>query len=193
MSVNAIGAVTIGTQIYLFGGYSSSLDNYLDKIYRFNTETQALYTLDLKLPRPASHFGAAALGTKIYIFGGYNGIDGFDTISMIDTEAYTVSELKTKLPFTWRTFGVGVVDTEIYLLGGYTNGWSTDAIVVFRPINSIDLSEGYIRVFARPDKNYFKLLSNTTIGVECVYKGNAENIGEPVEAYLYQNNQWTLI
>lgn len=88
---------------------------------------------------------------------------------------------------------MAAVDSEIYILGGYSVSWPTSKIHKFRPIDSIELSEGYIRVFASPDKNYFKLLPNTTIGVECVYKGNAENIGEPVEVYLYKNNEWTLI
>jgi hypothetical protein len=112
---------------------------------------------------------------------------------MIDTETSTSSELKTKLPFPLESCVAAEVDSEIYILGGYKPTWPTDAIHKFRPIDSIGLTEGYIRVFARPDKNYFKLLPNTTIGVECVYKGNENNIGEPVEAYLYKNNEWTLI
>ena len=68
---------SIGTKIYLFGGYNGTAQN---TIYEFDTETETIATLETTLPTPCSEMGCSNYGNKVYLFGGY-GSSALNTIN----------------------------------------------------------------------------------------------------------------
>ena len=107
-----ISAVTVGTKIYLFGGYTGSA--YLNTINVFDTVNNTISTLSTTLYKGDYGIAAAAVGTKIYLFGGSMS----DTISVFDTENNSISTLSTKLPNVIGGAAAIPTNNKIYLFGG---------------------------------------------------------------------------
>lgn len=191
----SMGCAVVGTKIYLFGGRPvSTTSNRLDKIEVFDTETQTISTLDVKLPQVNCEITCVAIGSKIYLFGGnggaYNTTTPLNVIYVFDTETQTFTTLDTVLPTGTYSMGAINVGNDIYLFGG--NGMST--------INKFslthDLAQNNIEIITAY-KNFFNIVNTDTmqveIGVDSVLIGNADNQAENCEAYLYKNEQWTQI
>jgi hypothetical protein len=180
---NLVGAATYATadSIYLFGGETSAYAQQSKYIQVFDATTETISTLSAKLPNVASFMASAAIGDNVYLFGGK--IDNFvnnsayDTIVTFDTNSRTISTSDLKLPTPLRGATAEAVGTTIYIFGGYIGG------NVY-----IDTIQKY---------GYALPLANKSVGIVAdikeFYKGNAYNSGEPVEAYIYKNGEWTLI
>ena len=107
---------SVGTNIYLFGGYDGSSYHY--KIYKYNTTTETIEQLGAVLPSSKSNMGAAAVGTNIYLFGGRYNSTRYDIILKFDSETETITTLSAKLPKQMDTIYASAVGTNIYLFGG---------------------------------------------------------------------------
>jgi N-acetylneuraminic acid mutarotase len=183
-----MSCATIGTKIYLFGGYSAySSSEMYDTIYRFDTETEVIETLDATLPTACGRMGSAIIGTKIYLFGGTN----LDTINVFDTETETIETLNTTLTEPSDSMGCAAIGNRIYLFGGN----KLNTITKFTLTSP--LSQGNIELQTSFLNNVFKLINTDTaqveMGVENVYIGNENNEAELCEAYLHNGIEWAVI
>lgn len=102
-------AAAIGTDIYLFSGFSS---DYKKIAYKYDTLTDT-YTRVSDIPTGRYYGSAVAIGTDIYLVGGY----GAETqMYKYNTLTDTYTEMST-IPFSVRASGVAVVGTDIYMFG----------------------------------------------------------------------------
>lgn len=108
---------TVGTRIYLFGGYNSSSfsNSYIvTKAYYFDTVSQT-FTM---IAAPSNHFieaGTAVIGTDIYLIGGRNSSGTATTrITKYDTllDTYTIVAY---LPAAYTNCRAAAVGTDIYI------------------------------------------------------------------------------
>jgi hypothetical protein len=165
----------------LFGGARDTYVHAVNAIRVFDAATETISTLSAKLPNVASFMASAAIGDNVYLFGGKinNFVDNsaYDTIVTFDINSRTISTSDLKLPTPLRDATAEAVGTTIYIFGGYIGGnvW-------------IDTIQKY---------GYALPLANKSVGIVAdikeFYKGNAYNSGEPIEAYIYKNGEWTLI
>jgi len=109
-------AVAVGTKIYVFGCDEDG--NYSGRIQVFNTETEELTDLAIKLPYPLRDMASGVFGNDIYLFGGYDGSDYTDSIIKIDTLSETVTQIETTLDSKLGHMGSATVGKKIYLFGG---------------------------------------------------------------------------
>ena len=199
-AMSGIGAVTVGTKIYLFGGSDDGSDKG-KAIYIYDTEIDAIITSSTELPVSLSYIGTAAIGTKIYLFGGsipgeeYRAVD---TIYIFDTETYFLAISATKLLNTMLKIGVATVNSNIYLFGGLIyNINSINKTTYEKGIYSYSdvsaLETGVVKVHTSPNKNIFNITDNIEVGVEKVYLGNADGYADIVEAALYDGAKWMTI
>jgi N-acetylneuraminic acid mutarotase len=111
----------VGSKIYLFGGYTSSV-NATTHMKVFDTNEKTFGWSNMNQAR--SHTCAAAVGKYIYVFSGYN--DNYvlyDTVLRFDTEVEGGGGevLSTKMPFKAVDFSCFVVGAKVYLVGGKVN------------------------------------------------------------------------
>ncbi|WP_373486082.1 hypothetical protein [Acetobacterium malicum] len=108
---------TVGTRIYLFGGYNStsfSNSNIVTKAYYFDTVSQT-FTI---IAAPSNHYveaGTAVIGTDIYLIGGRNsGGTATTRITKYDTllDTYTIVAY---LPAAYTNCRAAAVGTDIYI------------------------------------------------------------------------------
>ena len=183
-----MSCASIGTKIYLFGGYDGS--NRLNTICVFDTKMETITTLSTTLPIAYNSMGCVSIGTKIYLLGGRTATGRLDTICVFDTKMETITTLSTTLPIAYNSMGCVSIGTKIYLFGGY-DGSDLNTINQFSLTH--DLTQNNIEVIT-DYKNFFNVVNTDTmkveIGVDSVLIGNAENKAENCEAYLYQNGTW---
>lgn len=184
-------AVTFGEKIYLLGGYTGT--SYLRTINVFDTTNNTLKTLTTSLPVDAFGYNNAVVGTKIYLFGSSVSINLFNTIYVFDMETETIELLSTTLPDRLSETSAAAIDGKIYLFGGNINTSSTvsDAIWKFTALSSLDT--GTVRVVTTGKRNLFRLFPNLETYISRVYRGNAENIPEQNEAFVFKDGEWTNI
>ena len=87
---NKGSAVTVGTDIYVFGGITGATyysTTYSDSIFKYDTISDTIETLDIKLQKATCGVGHALFGTDIYLFGGikYDAIDKIAFNSPLNT------------------------------------------------------------------------------------------------------------
>ena len=186
---------TVNNKIYIFGGYGKD-SNYYNTISVLDIDTNAMTVLSTTLPTAVYGGSSALIDNRIYLFGGIqnnkSSPDNYlDTIYMFDTNTDTVTTLGTKLPkaTAWSSFCI--FGTKVYLFGG-ANDAGTD-INVFETATRFHLDENKALVVTSPTTNLFNLLPNVIVGADLAYIGNANNEAEKVEAYIYKDDEWTLI
>ena len=115
-------ASAVGNNVYLFGGYLN--DTFLDTIYKFNTETNTLVTLETKMPVPISYAKSVSIDNKIYIFGGSINLrlegnfwrsDDVNSIYVFDTETDTITRANVSMSISQRFPSVAAVGRHIYI------------------------------------------------------------------------------
>lgn len=187
-----VASVVKGTKVYNFGAYSGT------KINVFDAETKEMKTLDTPLPRALNHMAAAAVGNKIYLFGGRTcttNIYFTNQIMMFDTETEQVVTLSQKMPHYIYDMAAASFGLNVYWLGGrYSSAESGAGIYwsnyIYKFKTTEPLPDNHLALSAHLTNNVFDLLPNVKIGVTGVFKGNASNAGEPVEAALYKDGEW---
>lgn len=197
-----LNVICVGTNIYIFGGQTSSAHS--DVIEIFDTETETISTSSVALPYGMSCIGSVAIGTKIYLFGGYNNNQYFDIIQVFDTETETLTALPVVLPTTLAGMGVGAIGNKIYLFGGqidsntYSNAiymFDTETDSISTSLIALPNSIGYMGVETIENEIYilggtdasktyydtiFKVESETIVNLEngkaWVYSNSSENL-----------------
>lgn len=156
----------IGTKIYLFGGY------YRDgmplptasTIYSFDTETETITTLSVRIPNYLADMGYGVVGRKIYLFGGWyhDSRSTSDTlfpkqIYCFDESTMTISTVNTVLPFSNANMASAVVGTQIYLFGGIRYGGGMQVGDPYSTICKYDTETDTISTLSTtlPTANYY--------------------------------------
>ena len=201
-----IGAATVGTKVYLFGGRSSS--SILKTILCFDTKTENIEQLSATLPRGMYSTCTQAINNRVYLLGGLLG--GYElgratkNICCFDVDKGTVEQLTTKLPYpvAKSESAVAGVGLAIYLLSTSAKEEGSGTLVESNDMYKFEalsmlLAENAIQIYPTLEKNMFRIVNTQTvridIGVKSVFKGNTENVGEEVEAALYQDGEWVNI
>ena len=98
-------------------------------MYCFNTYSNKLYELDVRLCIGTTSHRTVFHEEKAYIFGGLNGKQ-FDNIQIHDFKNNTLTTSEIKLPFGANCFQVGKFENKVYFMGGSlsTHNGKTDAI-----------------------------------------------------------------
>jgi len=128
--------VTVGNNIYIFGGYGQST---VSTIYKFNATNEFISTLSATLPNSGIVF-ALAVGTNIYVFG-----DNTTSIYKFDTTTDTITTLSTTLPAKINANG-----GFCFLVGGYIyiyktssyDGWACKFKVDTETVVSLEYPSG---------------------------------------------------
>lgn len=113
----AMGCTSVGTKIYLFGGYGNGAR--LSTIRVFDTKTKELRESETSLPSIRQEPGLSAYGKKIYLFGGY-GTSNLSAILVFDTETENIRTLSATLPTASSGLSCATVGTKIYVF--YSDG-----------------------------------------------------------------------
>ena len=185
------GAGVVGTKIYLFGSYYTNGNN---KIHRIDTETNTCTTLSATLAEPRGRMATLTVGSSIYLLGGMaNDYTAMNKISLFDTKTETIKDLEVTLPYTYWCAGVQGSGSEVYMFGTEEH----NHIVKFTPSVKTVLPTNNVQIHTQDGKNKFALIDTSAlkveVGVNKVYKGNAEGIGEVVEASLHNGTSWVTI
>lgn len=123
IALNNSTASAVGTNIYIFGGFTSGSTGMKNTIYKFNTVTNTISTLSQTLPQSLYLASSVAVGTNIYIFGGITtGYSNVNTILKFDTTTEKITTLSTKLNEYLYKICVEAFGDYIYCLGGYSGG-----------------------------------------------------------------------
>jgi N-acetylneuraminic acid mutarotase len=192
-ATHSIACVTVGEKIYLFGGRCANAV-ILDTINCFNSVDGTITTLSAKMSTKEYAMGYAAIGAKVYLFGGYIDSVKVDTIRCFDTAEETLITLPINLPYANANLGCASVGIKAYLFGGYTDSFNYGICCV---TSGMALGENVLQLIPHSGDNVFRLINTDTaqveIGVEKVYKGNANGIAEGVEAALHDGSSWVTI
>jgi len=106
-------AVVVSTNIYLFGSYSSSYQNYA---YKYDTLTNT-YTKLKNTPYVCFSGSAVVVGTDVYLFGSGSGSGSYSTYAYkYDTLTNTYTQL-TNIPYQFSYGQTVNIGTDIYLFG----------------------------------------------------------------------------
>lgn len=137
----SISTATVNTNIYLFGGNGETVETmYQDVVRVYDTVSDTLRTLSVKLPIGSCSHGVGVYKTTIYLFGGCYVQPGhyfqerLDTIWAFDTITETLRVVSSKLPVETGDITTSVIGDKIYLFGGtWYNGGTKylDSINVF--------------------------------------------------------------
>lgn len=126
-------AVSVGNDVYLFGGIST--DGKTDAIIRYPTEGGPVEVVQ-RLPAPRSEAAAVRHGSSVYVFGGAGPSDApTDTIFRYDLTEDEVEVLDTTLPEPRGGARALMLGGDAFVFGGVTElpGEKTDRILRFDP------------------------------------------------------------
>lgn len=195
-----MGCVAIGTDIYLIGGKWGGTAS--SAIRKYDTLTQGdVVTTGLSLTNATSEVGCASVGTNIYCFGGFASSTsstyyGYNTIQKIDIEKNTVELLSQTLSNAMAGVCCATVGSNIYALGGYsrtgTNNFNHYNTIYDFAV-SVPLTANQLLLNTTLNKNLFKIINAESaeieIGVNGVYRGNANGIAELESANVFDESQ----
>ena len=190
----------IGDLVYLFRyNYSNNKNTTL---YVYDTKSDTVNKTkdfgNIGITQPA----VAVIDGLMYWFGGTGGNAGSisNVIRCFDPSTLEITTLPQTLSFKGYQTGVGVIGNDVYLFGayGYGSSNSSNHIGVYTVSGKgVAVDNGKLFIYPSLDSNRFPLINTEAvkveIGVSAIYKGNADNIGEYVEAALYKDGEWTTI
>lgn len=229
------GYATVGTKIYLFGGYkstSSSYSNIASSAYYFDTETLTFTTIAPPLSSRAE-MGIAVIGTDIYMICGRNSsgsikdtiikydtlLDNYVTVATlpasgvncratnIGTDIYVFND-KSIFKFDTITKAVTTVTTSLTwgLNGGTIISYGTDIFYfcgsgfangVTKTVGEVALPANHLLLTSLKSGRLIELFNQHGIDLKLpvsgVFKGDANNKAQRVNAYYFNNAQWNLI
>lgn len=196
VAVDSMNSAVVGKKVYLFGGNSDN--GVLDTILCFDSETNKVDQLSATLPYPQYDIGVGAIGRRVYLFGGYQDGNATNTIHCFDTETEKIEQLPIELAYrtTKEMSQIATTEDIAYLFGGKIGNLTSEDIYKFEALSML-LAENVIQIYPASGTNMFRIVNTPTvrleIGVESVFKGNAENVGERVEAAIYRDGEWQTI
>ncbi len=122
-------AVTIGGQVYLFGGGNGTSQS--DAILRVDPGSGATAAAG-RLPAPSSDQSAAVIGGTAYVVGGYTGARWLDTV--IAWRPGSAARVVGHLPTPTRYAAVAAAGGRLIVAGGsLPDGGASDAVLAFDP------------------------------------------------------------
>lgn len=197
-----IGAIAVGTKIYLFGGYARWFRDHTNyaTIQIFDTLTSTVQLLDTNLLSGGYDFGISSVGNKIYLFGQhyttqsgttlYNSF--YNRIQVFDIINNTIQRLDIQLPSGTANIGTSAVGTKIYLFGGQTSNDSLSTINQFTV--AIPLIKNNLLLTTSSTSKEISLVTTSSFdlieNIGDAYIGNNNNEAEQVKIALYQDNEW---
>lgn len=126
MPLTSSFCAAVGTKIYIFGGretvniYQSNY-NYNRDTYCYDTETDTIETLSVKLPKSMcarnNPYGCIAVGTKIYTLGWFTHDNDGHEIYCFDTVSNTFSLCSGTTPYD-NNMAACAIGKRIYYFGG---------------------------------------------------------------------------
>lgn len=185
--------------------YWSSFDDGNGGMYLFNTtttdyfdaKTQTFTSVGVTPDSRPDKMAIQQLGTRLYLFGGVNGGSNSKSIRYIDVKTLEQGVIDIVLPYWTKAVVSAAVGEKIYLFGGGTPVDLSNIIQCFSPDLVSLLENGTLQILPSLTNNTFNLINTDTaqveIGVNAVYKGNADGIGEQVEAALHNGTSWVTI
>ena len=183
------GLAAIGTTIYVFGGKTNT--SKTDAIYKFDTTTNSIEELAEKLPNIESHLAAFVSGKFIYLIG-FN-----FKIYEFDTETEKVRTFFDTSDIALQNYGVAKVGHKFYTFGGNDGVSNVPKSDIYGFSVGVPLESGTLAIIQSPNSNVFPIISSESvcfyIGIDTIYKGNSDGVGEKVTAALYINDEWTTI
>lgn len=129
-SLSNADVVSYEGKIYTYGG-SPDGSGRTNSIYCYDTNTEKLYKLNVKLRYESTSHRAVLVEDKVYIFGGLNSKARLNTIQIHDLKNQTITTLDVTLPFEINCFQVGYYCDKIYIVCGYTSSGSTNKVYEF--------------------------------------------------------------
>ena len=183
----SICGALVGNKIFLCTGTSG--------IYSFDTTTETLKQEYAGFTSWISNRQCVAVGTKIYIFG-TTGTS--KSIYRYDTELKELKKLDAVSAYPLASATATLVGNRVYILGGSADGVRLTRVECFTiGEDEIQVPSGTLSIIPKTDGNTFPIVNGDTIkielGVKSVFKGNADGVGEPIEAALYKDGTWTTI
>lgn len=195
--------------IYVAGGSVNSVTQ--DSVRRIDTTNGTIETTELKLFEAVKTPECAVIGNVLFVSGGTANTATGTTASLKVGFIDLKSVVTTQIPAETLLENMGVenaiygnsyvqVGSKLYILPGYkhSNMYSTDALTgvyTFKPpVTDCEIDAGTLLIVPQIEYNTFQLINadsaKVEIGVDSVFKGNAEGKGEPVEAALYKDGAW---
>jgi len=141
--------VAIGSNIYIFGGYSGGSTKY-DNLYKIDTTTKVSTNIELRpindnnSNKPSARYdhSMVAIGSNMYIFGGYDGADYKNDLYKIDTEgnAVKIDLIGSDKPSPRYNHSMVVIGTNMYIFGGY------DGVDYYSNLYKIDTEGNSVKI-----------------------------------------------
>lgn len=188
--------------IYFVGGTFNNIRR--NAIKRIDTTDWTMADLKPKLITTVWVTSCVFTNNTICVFGGWKntstgGVTGNNSVQMIDIAEESTIEAEITFGFNGASF-VELEGNVYIFFGGETtdfNNFST-AVYTFKPSGKeCVLANGIMCIIPHSTENKTPLINTDTvkveIGVDKVYKGNADGIGEDVEAALFKDGAWTTI
>lgn len=177
------GSAVIGTDIYLIGGRNSS-GTSTNRITKYDTLLDT-YTIVAYLPAAYTRCRAAVVGTDIYIYWDKN-------IFKLDSLTNTLSTVSSGLAWGFTEGSIVSYGTNIFYFCG-----SSLANAAFITTTEVALESNHLLISSLTSGHRIALFNQHGIDIKLpvsnVYKGDANNKAQKVEAYYYNNAQWNLI
>lgn len=176
----------VGDKIYAFSGDNGGA------IYCYDIHAMTVDTLTTKMPMYSKGASCCTIDGKVY-FVGVSDMGLSNAIYCFDPTTETIAELDLTLSNTRYGFAIVPFEHGAYYFGGNNgNIWNFLA-----PIDSMPLESGHLKIVPANGINSCQIVNTdafkVAIGVKEVYKGNADNEGEKVEAAVYQYGEWVTI
>ena len=190
----------IGTTFYIYA-------NGNQPSYMVSFDTATLSSANIPIRAGNTNYGTTnCTGTNfgdnyLYVLMLGGGILRYDAVKK------TFESLTIKSPFEAKSAAGATIGNKFYRFGGafggssdvtINNEYSVDRVSVLMNAILVPLVEsGTLYIKNEGKKNAVPIVKaggfEVEIGVDSVYKGNAEGIGEPVEAALYKDGEWATI
>lgn len=176
--VYSTACISYGTDIYLFGGTTSYSGTKTTAIYKYDTIGSTFSRVN-SLPVAVTGLNAILIDNLVYLFDYTN-----KCVYLYKIETNELTTVSTN----WTRSGKAtLVGNGVYFLGGNYNSSSTVSIDVY--LIKHKLESGEMIVLTSQTNNVFKIINNDyatlETGVISTYLGNSDNVGEKVDAYVY--------
>ena len=129
VSIYAPGVASIGTTIYVIGGYSTT---YLNTVYAYDTVGNSWSTL-APMFTARDYLGVGVVNGKIYAIGGLNSSSYLNNVEAYDPVANSWTSIGLNTMTTAREVDMGVVNGILYAVGGY-NGNFLSTVESYDPV-----------------------------------------------------------
>lgn len=121
----------VGSNLYLFGGCTTNVNNGVNSIYTATTAAPTVWSTSGNTLTFATNYGALVnVGSNLYLYGGYDGSGNqINKIQTATTAAPTVwSDTGSVFPTNLTDTSVAVVGNNIYFYGGIASGARSNKI-----------------------------------------------------------------